>query len=650
MVQPQTRKPHGVLYRRKSEVEPGNSLNQQLAWGQKRASELGLELNVPPEVATGASKRHEVGDVYSDAGVSGFFMHRLGFDAMMKRITGDPAVTHILVYKRDRFARPEDAATALAEENKLRQMGKTLIFGDEVLPPLKGTRADIGQQISGIVSFHESGVYLDNLAERVIPALVELAKKGYWTGGRPPYGFARVLVDQNDKVIRELQDGERVRQPGCHVRLLPKDQEKIKVCMQMFEWRRQRWGFKRIAKQLNASGIPSPDAGRSRSDKYGNSHRVSGKWSQNTVSSLLRNSAFIGELAFGSRSEGIRRRVSSSGVRQLGPGDFSGSGQPRVIRNAPADQIRAGTGYEAVVDKELFRDVQNLNEKCGKSQRGTTRARDPYVYPLAGRIHDASPGCGWPMYGLPRGKHREYLCGRYHVTAGDCCEHNAVDANLAMMQVLRSIRLNVLRHDLRPRLRQELMKISHARKSHSGDAGRISQLQAELAVLQDGLRMGCRNMLVARTDEIRAAMELEFEAMSTEVKAKAAELKQLQEQIPTQLSPEVEVAKAMALVDDVERLANVGHGPELRRLLETLDVNVWLRFEKVQKGKRLLNKVAGGIITTGEAAHPIQKYNGPRNGSAASNHTTGMKDFESGEPWGPPDSKSLQKVYRGERI
>ena len=45
------------------------------------------------------------------------------------------------------------------------------------------------------------------------------------------------------------------------------------------------WGIKRIARHLNARGIPSPDAGRTRTD-HGVKHRVSGKWCPGTVGEL----------------------------------------------------------------------------------------------------------------------------------------------------------------------------------------------------------------------------------------------------------------------------------------------------------------------------------------------------------------------------
>jgi len=44
-----------------------------------------------------------------------------------------------------------------------------------------------------MVGYYSSGEFLRQLAERVTLFKLQLAKGGYWTGGRAPYGFGRVL-------------------------------------------------------------------------------------------------------------------------------------------------------------------------------------------------------------------------------------------------------------------------------------------------------------------------------------------------------------------------------------------------------------------------------------------------------------------------
>ncbi len=128
-----------------------------------------------------------------------------------------------------------------------------------------------------MLAYYQGGEELRKHAERVLGAQLKLAEGGYRVGGNAPYGFVRVLVDAAGNNIEELPSGKRVRQPGCHVRSVPKFPEKIAVWLQILNWKAQGWGSKRIAKETNDRGVPSPDAGRTRTD-HGVKHLVSGKW------------------------------------------------------------------------------------------------------------------------------------------------------------------------------------------------------------------------------------------------------------------------------------------------------------------------------------------------------------------------------------
>ncbi len=132
-----------------------------------------------------------------------------------------------------------------------------------------------GEDMQMLYSYMESGEYLNKLAVRVIQAQIALAKKGHWTGGQPPYGFARFRV-MADGSVQEMDRGTSIRQPGSYTEIRPKDFDKIRVWIIALEWcHKHGWGCKRIAAELNALGIPSPDAGRTRSDQ-GRKRRVSG--------------------------------------------------------------------------------------------------------------------------------------------------------------------------------------------------------------------------------------------------------------------------------------------------------------------------------------------------------------------------------------
>ena len=178
------------------------------------------------------------------------------------------------------------------------------------LPRCPGV-ADIGDDVSVCFEYYQSGEFLNVLAGRVIAGQQKHAEAGGWNGGRPPYGFVRVLVDPQGKV-EELPPGRTVKQAGYHVSIRPQDMTKIKIWALILDLKHQGWGGKRIAHHLNkVLHIPSPDAGRIRTD-YKVRHYVSGKWSHRTVLELCDNSAIIGESEWGRRSEGKHRRISAS--------------------------------------------------------------------------------------------------------------------------------------------------------------------------------------------------------------------------------------------------------------------------------------------------------------------------------------------------
>lgn len=49
--------------------------------------------------------------------------------------------------------------------------------------------------ITGLVEYQEHGKFSPRLGDRMIFIQAAMAAKGYSTGGRAPYGFARALVD-----------------------------------------------------------------------------------------------------------------------------------------------------------------------------------------------------------------------------------------------------------------------------------------------------------------------------------------------------------------------------------------------------------------------------------------------------------------------
>ena len=207
----------------------------------------------------------------------------------------------------------------------------------------------------------------------------KLAEGGYRTGGNPPYGFARVLVNGAGNVVEKLPSGKTVHQAGCHVRMAPDDPVKITVWLEILELKAKGWGLKRIAKHLNDRGVPSPDAGRTRTD-HGVKHRVTGKWNHNSVGELCRNPAVLGVQQYGKRSEGRIRRLGEDGPRLLEERDRTADGGPRIVFNDPSLRVARQVG-EPQYDAAKWDAVQRQMDERAKNQRGVARVKDPRAPP-----------------------------------------------------------------------------------------------------------------------------------------------------------------------------------------------------------------------------------------------------------------------------
>lgn len=91
--------------------------------------------------------------------------------------------------------------------------------------------------------------------------------------------------------------------------------------------------------------------------------------------------------------------------------------------------------------------------------------------------------------------------------------------------------------------------------------------------------------------------------------------------------------------DEPENLAAIGE------LFRTANLQMFLKFHRVPKGKRVENKLAMGIVTLGNAPLPIEKYKGPTGRDALK--TTLLTTNNDSE--GDPPSKVKPKSVSGKK-
>ena len=228
---PSRKKNRGLIYLRRSSDRQEISLQAQLNWAIIEARNHNVQVDASNEDLHDMqqSRLSVFKSIRLDDAITGADLNRPGFMALNADVQKDVAISHIFIHKRDRFARPEEATEMVLLEKRLRQLGITIVFSDKVAGPLERGQTNIADDLSVLFEYYESGEFLVKLSERIITVQRILAQGGYRTGGNPPYGFVRVLVDAQDNELEELIPGRRVRQAGCHVKIKPKEEITLRI-------------------------------------------------------------------------------------------------------------------------------------------------------------------------------------------------------------------------------------------------------------------------------------------------------------------------------------------------------------------------------------------------------------------------------------
>jgi hypothetical protein len=596
-----------LFYTRDSGGRHETTPGQYVEWAAREAANRELAFDGEPSriEAMIRSGTAADGDIYLDYDVKGNTLSRPGLNALFARAASDPSVTHVLIPRRDRLARPDNLMDAMALELGLRQAGITLVFKDRVVGPLKAFGPqDIADFITAAVEYHQAGGDRRRLAQQIIDSQLRLARYGFSTGGRAPFGFRRCLVREDGTRVRVLADGERVRMAGHHVIWLP-DEDKMPLIGRILDMV-ATMPASRVAATLTAEGVPAPDAGRTRKDG-GVAHAVSGVWHQSTIRNIAENSLLAAVVTHGRRSMGDQLRFTAAGRRELEESDFRPDGKPKVVANPPSAQVTAPARFEPVISAELHEGIKAKLRERGGTQRGKPRSRDPGRNPLGARVYDMA--CGWPMYRTPYNGSFRYICGLYQQSHSARCSHNHVDGPAAARFALSVVRQTVSASGLLPALRERVRALAAAESAAPPDPS--AARRAELETLRRQRETIGRNMALAGNEAQFRAVSAAFDEVGKRVAALEAELASAPP-APKPADPEAEIAAAMAVLDRLPDLAaDDSDLPALGELFAALDVRMFCRFAEVQWGRRTVNRLTGGVLTLGSAPPPIRPYDGP---------------------------------------
>lgn len=130
-------------------------------------------------------------EAYSDEGLSGANTDRPGLKRLLSDVE-DGRIDALIVYQLDRLSR--DVKDFANIYDKLAEKGVMFISLKESID----TNTPIGKAMMFITATFAQ-MERETIAARVVDNLTGLAKKGFWLGGKPPYGYVSKRIEVNGK-------------------------------------------------------------------------------------------------------------------------------------------------------------------------------------------------------------------------------------------------------------------------------------------------------------------------------------------------------------------------------------------------------------------------------------------------------------------
>ena len=376
------------------------------------------------------SHGHEVVKEYIDEAESGRSIDRPAFKEMITTARQNLSPFQaILVWKLSRFARNRE--DSIIYKSLLRRHGIQLISINE---PIEDTPA--GRLLEGVIEVIDE-FYSANLAQDVVRGQRENAERGFFNGGKPPYGYIHVKV----------KDGPKLRTT------LEIDPKTAPIVQRIFRECLSGKGLKAIVRSLNADGLTS---------------RTGKKWGTTSIEKILHNEAYTGTLVWG-------RRTKNHG---------------RAGNNALLQ--RTEDAWPAIVDWATFTQVQA--KLSGRAPQVIHPRQVDSAYLLSGIIRCGI--CGAAMVGQGSSpRYRYYMCGNARRKGREVCPSPILPRYKIEGLVIDHIKGCILTEENLVELvrltNEELVQTSSEDRERLGILeGQITDVESRLGKLYDALETG----------------------------------------------------------------------------------------------------------------------------------------------------------------
>ena len=337
--------------------------------------------------------------VYKDDGYTGTnFDRRPAFNEMMEKVR-DREINLVVVKDLSRFGR-NYLEVGQYTELEFPALGCRFIAVNDNIDSLnRDSNDEIFMAFRNIFNEH----YSRDISKKIRSAMNTSCRSGKFIGAFAPFGYMKSPDDRHRLII---------------------DEPAAAIVRRIFQMRCEGEGFRRIALALNEEGVLPPREYHCRcAGKAGSPWRDNGKWSSVTVSGLLRNEAYIGNM--------VQHKSEVFSYKD------------RRMTAVPKEEwIRVENTHEPIISMDVW-------EQCRRMDRGTVHPRQNSMKEtslFSGLLYCAD--CGFAMRcqierrrkknGVTA-RYERYLCGSYSRSGHTACSTHSIPVQVLSELVLNDI-------------------------------------------------------------------------------------------------------------------------------------------------------------------------------------------------------------------
>lgn len=273
-------------------------------------------------------------DIYVDDGYSGTNFDRPEFKRMIDDILKGK-INMVITKDMSRLGRDYIGTGELIEKFFPTYGVRYIAVTDNIDTYLDNSNNDIAP-FKAIMN----DMYAKDISKKIKSSLRAKQKDGKWVGGRTSFGYKQDPSDKNKLIVFE---------------------EQAIVVRRIFDMCLDGLSFYKIALKLTNEKVKTP--AEYYSFEWKNNYHINyGLWHAKTIRDILTNRMYIGDLVQNKRNK-VNYKVK------------------KIVKNNPENYIVVENTHEAIIDKEVFYEVQKrIPKNVGRNEKKETHLLDGLLY------------------------------------------------------------------------------------------------------------------------------------------------------------------------------------------------------------------------------------------------------------------------------